>query len=253
MADTVTYRPVTPLVCPQCHALWLFWPKEQSGGPHDSLNLRSPTACHYCERADPNQLERLGRFEATAPVEAPVYCTPTEHEGRILYEHTDEPIPNADSFRLYASPAIAPTVSAFPERDTTRPAEEQGVFRKFDVRRVDGSDRPGGKHHGCEYFTLDIDHDPHAPAALLAYAQACAATHPHLSADLMQRYGLSAPEGAPTPTKVTALQETYEVRRIAYLAGEVWLTAHSLEVPQQLEAGDLVRLVLIERQEGGGE
>lgn len=72
MADTVTYRPVTPLVCPQCHALWLFWPKEQSGGPHDSLNLRSPTACHYCERADPNQLERLGRFEATTSVPSPI-------------------------------------------------------------------------------------------------------------------------------------------------------------------------------------
>lgn len=67
----------------------------------------------------------------------------------------------------------------------------------------------------------------------------------------MQRYGLSGPEGAPPPTKVTALQETYEVRRIAYLAGEVWLTAHGLEVPQQLEAGDLVRLLRVERSEGG--
>lgn len=32
----------------------------------------------------------------------PVYCTPTEHEGRIVYEHTDEPTPNADGFVLYA-------------------------------------------------------------------------------------------------------------------------------------------------------
>lgn len=35
----------------------------------------------------------------------PVYCTPTEHEGRIVYEHTSEPIPNADGFVLYAAPA----------------------------------------------------------------------------------------------------------------------------------------------------
>lgn len=47
------------------------------------------------------------------------------------------------------------------------------------------------------------------------------------------------------------LQETYEVRRIAYLAGEVWLTAHGLEVPQELEAGDLVRLVSVGQSEGG--
>jgi hypothetical protein len=61
----------------------------------------------------------------------------------------------------------------------------------------------------------------------------------------------AVPEGAPTPAKVTALQETYEVRRIAYLAGEVWLTAHGQEVPQQLEAGDLVRLVRVEQAKGG--
>lgn len=35
----------------------------------------------------------------------PVYCTPTEHEGRIVYEHTSEPIPNADGFVLYAASA----------------------------------------------------------------------------------------------------------------------------------------------------
>lgn len=36
---------------------------------------------------------------------APVHCTPTEHDGRIVYEHTSEPIPNADGFVLYAAPA----------------------------------------------------------------------------------------------------------------------------------------------------
>lgn len=35
----------------------------------------------------------------------PVHCTPTESEGRIFYEHTSEPIPNADGFVLYAASA----------------------------------------------------------------------------------------------------------------------------------------------------
>lgn len=85
-----------------------------------------------------------------------------------------------------AQPAVA---CSFPERDVTKPAEEQGLFRKFDVRRVDGSDAPGGKHHGCEYFVLDLDHDTHAPAALRTYAQACNETHPQLSAELSERFG----------------------------------------------------------------
>ena len=45
--------------------------------------------------------------------------------------------------------------------DTTR-----GLYRKFRIERVDGSDAPGGKHDGCQYFVLDLDHDPHALPAL---------------------------------------------------------------------------------------
>lgn len=70
------------------------------------------------------------------------------------------------------------------ERDLTKTAEQQGLFRKFDVRRVDGSDQPGGKHYGCEYFVLDVTHDPYAKDALRAYARACATTHPDLSLDI---------------------------------------------------------------------
>lgn len=77
-----------------------------------------------------------------------------------------------------------------PERDTTKPVEQQGMFRKFEVRRVDGSDEPGGKHHGCRYFVLDLDHDPHAAVAMAAYAQACRNTHPALSAELVAEYPL---------------------------------------------------------------
>ena len=59
-----------------------------------------------------------------------------------------------------------------------------GLFRKFDVRRVDGSDQHGGKHEGCSYFVLDLDHDPHARPALKAYAKSCRADYPALANDL---------------------------------------------------------------------
>lgn len=77
----------------------------------------------------------------------------------------------------------------FKERDTSKPAEQQGIFRKFQVSRVDGSDVVGGKHFGCRYFVLDMDHDAHAPAALRAYADSCASTHPELAADLRREFG----------------------------------------------------------------
>lgn len=92
--------------------------------------------------------------------------------------------------------------STLPERDNTKPAEAQGLFRKFNVSRVDGSDSPGEKHHGCEYFVLDVDHDAHAPAALRAYAHACKDTHPVLSQELAARFGAASerPIAAVQPT-----------------------------------------------------
>jgi hypothetical protein len=95
---------------------------------------------------------------------------------------------------LAAEPVAEPVL---PERDTSKPAEQQGLFRKFIVRRTDGSDAPGGKHEGCEYFVLDTKHDAHAPTALAAYARACRETHLQLSADLIARYGLAQPAPAP--------------------------------------------------------
>lgn len=60
----------------------------------------------------------------------------------------------------------------------------RGLYNKFEVRRVDGSSEPGGKHHRCEYFVLDLTHDKHAKAALLAYADSCELEYPLLAADL---------------------------------------------------------------------
>ncbi len=79
-------------------------------------------------------------------------------------------------------------VQSFPERNPSLENCEQGVFHKFDIRRVDGSDQRGGKHYGCRYFVLDMTHDAHAPAALLAYADSCSDTHPYLAADLRAEF-----------------------------------------------------------------
>ncbi len=82
------------------------------------------------------------------------------------------------------------TLPPLPERDSKLTNKGQGVYRKFDVRRTDCSDQPGGKHHGCEYFVLDVTHDPHAKAALQKYADECESSHMTLAADMRDRYGL---------------------------------------------------------------
>lgn len=81
----------------------------------------------------------------------------------------------------------------FPLRKPEVPAEQQGLFHKFVVRRTDGRDEPGCKHDGCAYFVLDLDHDEHARAALAAYAVAVEASHAALASDLRARYDLAAP------------------------------------------------------------
>lgn len=78
-------------------------------------------------------------------------------------------------------------MNTLPLRDETCPSEAQGLFQKFTVTRTDGSDLPGGKHHGCEYFVLDLGCDPHAIPALEAYAKSCENTHPALASDLVKR------------------------------------------------------------------
>ena len=81
---------------------------------------------------------------------------------------------------------------AFPPRDLTKPAEQQGMFSKFHVERVDGSSAKGGKHHGCRYWVLDLDHDKHAPAAMRGYAEDCKETHPVLSAEIFAEFGMQS-------------------------------------------------------------
>lgn len=63
---------------------------------------------------------------------------------------------------------------------------ERGLYDKFDVTRLDGTDRPGQKHENCKYFVLDLSHDPYARDAIKAYIKACASDFPALAKDLKE-------------------------------------------------------------------
>jgi len=60
----------------------------------------------------------------------------------------------------------------------------RGIYRKYFVSRVDGSTGVGEKHEHCFHFVIDVDHDPYASPALVAYAGACAEEYPKLADDL---------------------------------------------------------------------
>ena len=64
-------------------------------------------------------------------------------------------------------------------------SKKAGIYNKFTVTRNDGKGEPGQKHHGCSYFVLDLNHDPHAKPAILAYAESCCKEYPELAADLL--------------------------------------------------------------------
>ena len=65
--------------------------------------------------------------------------------------------------------------------------KSRGLYQKFRVRREDGRDEVGEKHFGCEYFVLDLTHNPFAMAALFAYAKECESEFPQLAADIRMK------------------------------------------------------------------
>lgn len=68
---------------------------------------------------------------------------------------------------------------------------ELGLYNKFNVTRTDGTDAPGGKHHGDEYFVLNLTTDKNAISALATYADTCAADYPALAADLRSKVSVA--------------------------------------------------------------
>lgn len=85
---------------------------------------------------------------------------------------------------------VGPAAPCFKEGTATIMGNEQkvGIYDKYAVTRNDGTDGPGRKHEHCagKYFVLDMEHDPYAKPAVLAYAAACEKTHPVLAADLRE-------------------------------------------------------------------
>jgi len=65
-----------------------------------------------------------------------------------------------------------------------------GILPKYVVWRVDGGNKRGRKHNGCDYFVLDWNHDRYAIPAMTAYAKACRRQYPVLAKDIMKRVKL---------------------------------------------------------------
>jgi hypothetical protein len=64
---------------------------------------------------------------------------------------------------------------------------KRGLYRKYHVIRLYDSTSQPDKHRDCEFYVLDMTHDPHAVPALFAYAESCQATNPKLASDLRNR------------------------------------------------------------------
>ncbi len=63
--------------------------------------------------------------------------------------------------------------------------KDRGLYNKYIVTRLED---PDGKHATCDYFVLDLQHDPHAVAALYGYAESCDMDgYPVLAAELRSR------------------------------------------------------------------
>jgi hypothetical protein len=75
-------------------------------------------------------------------------------------------------------------MSVFDEYPEEHPSnKERGLYGKFNVDRTDDTDGPGMKHEGCQYFVLDLDHDPLALPAIDAYVIAARLKGYHKLAD----------------------------------------------------------------------
>jgi hypothetical protein len=62
--------------------------------------------------------------------------------------------------------------------------ETEGLGQKYYVTRTDGRDIMGEKHHGCQYFVLDLTHDPVARDVAERYSRQIRSVDPQLAEDL---------------------------------------------------------------------
>jgi hypothetical protein len=62
--------------------------------------------------------------------------------------------------------------------------ENVGIYQKFNVRRRDGRDLPGGDRANAAYFVIDVANDPNAAGTLETYSRECEAEAPKLAEEL---------------------------------------------------------------------
>lgn len=78
--------------------------------------------------------------------------------------------------------------------------------------RVEKRDDPDGKHDACEFFVLDLTHDPHAVFALRAYAAAIQQTNPEFAAEIKRRWPSSGVSSrVPLAPDFRSERRSYEV------------------------------------------
>ncbi len=144
-------------------------------------------------------------------------------------------------------------VDAGPAEDD--PDKDRGVYEKFTIKRTDGSSEKDGKHHECNYFVLDLSHDPFCRPALKSYAMACKGEYPDLAHDIMEalyppRGGVFGPSlniDAPNPKVQTRDWEE---------AARAWMRlAKSLDPNTMFndDAGDMRRTYHVDRTEAVAE
>ena len=169
---------------------------------------------------------------ADVPEEVPLANRADAITALELVTHLHAILRDNDSFQNTRKELIDYLAEVIDDADKSGAAEEReiepapqstrGLYEKFSIVRNDGESDPGKKHHGCRYFVLDMDHDPHAAPAMLAYAHSCKHDYPKLSADIVSemlgeetewlrgqpRLGIASHEpGTPWPERSTSPSE----------------------------------------------
>lgn len=146
---------------------------------HPPLRSAKVWTCFHCQRAvehyEPNETEDTELHNA-------IYKR-TDHCGIKVIERTCPHCFQVTRFPLEACHANylkSEALQATKEKNTM-----QGIYEKYIVKRTDGTDEPGGKHHGCELFVLDLTHDPVARKAARKYADLT--PNKELSEDIMAK------------------------------------------------------------------
>lgn len=111
----------------------------------------------------------------------------------------------------------------------TEPDQNRGLYRKFDLFRVENGER--SYLVTDPFFVLRYTTDEHARVALEAYADSCAAEYPKLAEDLYRALGIDVEVAPVDLTEFLAryLAEWYQGRWVAVREGNLIAAGDSIE------------------------